>query len=52
VRAPLERPRGAAAFCRGYASGGGREGAAGINHLPFDQLARFAERFLRHWTPS
>jgi hypothetical protein len=50
VRAPLERPRGAAAFCRGYASGGGREGAAGINYLPMEELERFAERFLRYWT--
>lgn len=49
VRAPLERPRGAAALCRGYASGGGREGAAGINYLPAGELERFAARFIAHF---
>jgi hypothetical protein len=46
VRSALERPSGAAAFCRRYASGGGREAAAGINRLPGEALARFAEDFL------
>jgi hypothetical protein len=50
VRAPLERPRGAAAFCRGYASGGGREAAAGINDLPREDLDRFARHFLSYWS--
>ncbi len=50
VRAPLERPRGAAALCRGYPSGGGREGAAGINHLPAEELEPFAARFLAHFS--
>jgi hypothetical protein len=49
VRAPLERPRGAAALCRAWESGGGREGAAGINYLPSPELARFAARFLAHF---
>ena len=49
VRAPLERPRGAAALCRGYASGGGREGAGGINYLPAGDLERFAARFIAHF---
>lgn len=49
VRAPLERPRGAAALCRGYASGGGREGAGGINYLPAGELERFAARFIAHF---
>ncbi|OGA71322.1 MAG: hypothetical protein A3G81_31100 [Betaproteobacteria bacterium RIFCSPLOWO2_12_FULL_65_14] len=49
VRAPLERPRGAAALCRDYAGGGGREGAAGINRLPADELERFAARFMGHF---
>ncbi len=49
VRAPLERPRGAAALCRGYASGGGREGAGGINYLPAAELGRFAARFIAHF---
>ncbi len=50
VRAPLDHPRGAAALCRGYASGGGREGAAGINHLPAGELERFAARFIAHFS--
>ena len=52
VRAPLEHPRGAAALCRAYPSGGGREGAAGINHLPARELERFAARFLTHFAPA
>ena len=45
VRAPQRRPQGADALCRQFASGGGRAGAAGINHLPEDALARFAAAF-------
>lgn len=41
VRAPLSRPYGAAALCRRFATGGGREAAGGINHLPHADLARF-----------
>ena len=41
VRAPLSRAAGADALCRGFATGGGRMGAAGINHLPDDELPRF-----------
>lgn len=52
VRSPLERPHGAAAFCRRYASGGGREAAGGINCLPAEALAAFAEDFLRHFARS
>jgi hypothetical protein len=49
VRAPLERPAGAAALCLEYATGGGREAAAGINHLPMDRVGAFTERFLTHF---
>lgn len=49
VRAPLARPAGAAALCRAFPSGGGREGAAGINHLPAAELERFAARFMAHF---
>jgi hypothetical protein len=49
VRAPLERPAGAAALCLEYATGGGREAAAGINHLPMDGVGAFTERFLTHF---
>jgi len=34
IRAPIENPRGAATIARAFHSGGGREGAAGINFLP------------------
>lgn len=49
VRAPLERPSGAAALCLEYATGGGREAAAGINHLPMGDVGAFAERFIRYF---
>jgi hypothetical protein len=44
VRAPRARPSGADALCRGFASGGGRAAAAGINHLPSSQLQEFVAR--------
>jgi hypothetical protein len=49
VRAPLARPTGAAALCLAYPTGGGREAAAGINHLPADELPAFTSRFLQHF---
>lgn len=49
VRAPLERPTGAAALCLMYPTGGGREAAAGINQLPIEELDRFAQRFMQHF---
>ena len=47
VRAPLATGRGADALCRQFASGGGRSSAAGINHLPRDQLPNFVREFDR-----
>lgn len=47
VRAPLAHPAGADAFCRGFATGGGRAGAAGIEHLAETELQRFVERFMQ-----
>ena len=41
VRAPLERPQGAGALCERFATGGGREGAGGIDDLPDSELDRF-----------
>jgi hypothetical protein len=49
VRAPKLRPRGAAQLCRGFPTGGGREGAAGINRLPEEMLQLFCDKFLRHY---
>lgn len=45
VRAPRCNPTGADALCRQFESGGGRQGAAGINHLSESELARFLARF-------
>ena len=49
VRAPLERPAGAAALCMEYETGGGREAAAGINHLPMEGVGAFTGRFLEYF---
>ena len=44
VRAPLANPTGADALCRQFEGGGGRVGAAGINHLPRAALPEFVRR--------
>lgn len=49
VRAPLGTPGGAAALCRLF-GGGGRAGAAGIDHLPAQEFERFIRAFsLAQW---
>lgn len=45
VRAPAYAPHGAAAFCREF-GGDGRDGAAGIDHLPKHQLESFMDAFI------
>ena len=45
VRAPLNQPRDADALCLRFNTGGGRQGAAGINLLPPDALAAFVDAF-------
>ena len=45
VRAPLAAGEGADTFCRGFATGGGRKAAGGINHLPEADYDEFARRF-------
>ena len=45
IRAPRAAPTGCAALAREFATGGGREAAAGIDHLPADAVERFIERF-------
>jgi hypothetical protein len=47
VRAPLAQPRGASVVCRQFPTGGGREAAAGINHLPLERLDEFCAAFMR-----
>lgn len=43
LRAPKNNPRGAADICSRFPTGGGREGAAGINTLDPSQLSRFID---------
>lgn len=45
VRAPMVNKTGADTLCRQFPSGGGRKGAAGINHLPATSLPLFYEQF-------
>lgn len=45
VRAPKAAPRGADSLCRGFATGGGRAAAAGINALPVSDLDMFIAAF-------
>lgn len=45
IRAPRASPTGAVALAREFAAGGGREAAAGIDHLPAAALDAFIERF-------
>jgi hypothetical protein len=45
VRASVERTRGAGTFCAQFESGGGREGAGGINFLADADLDDFVARF-------
>ena len=52
VRAPRNRAGGADAFCRSFATGGGRVGAAGINHLPASELPRFTRELEHAFQPG
>lgn len=45
VRAPVAAPAGADKLCLKFATGGGRQGAAGINVLPEDKLGSFIAAF-------
>jgi hypothetical protein len=47
VRAPLVAKSGADELCSRFDSGGGRKGAAGINHLPESELGRFIALFFK-----
>ncbi len=52
VRAPLNNKNGADALCRQFATGGGRKAAAGINHLPAEQLTDFRHAFMNAFIAS
>ena len=43
LRAPLDHPHGASAVARAFSTGGGREGAAGIDHLGEADLPRLMQ---------
>ncbi|HEX7972758.1 MAG TPA: acetyltransferase [Thiobacillus sp.] len=47
VRAPLAAKSGADDLCSQFDTGGGRKGAAGINHLPESELGRFIATFFK-----
>jgi len=47
VRAALDKPVGADDLCSKFETGGGRKGAAGINHLPEANLSHFLAEFDR-----
>jgi hypothetical protein len=52
VRAPLAAKSGADELCSQFDTGGGRKGAAGINHLPESELGRFIATFFAVFTRS
>jgi single-stranded DNA-specific DHH superfamily exonuclease len=52
VRAPIQQPRGAEQLCRQFETGGGRAGAAGINHLPQADFDRFVRAFMAAFAAS
>ncbi len=51
VRAPLAVKAGADVLCSQFETGGGRKGAAGINHLPEAELQRFVAAFDKVFAP-
>lgn len=50
LRAPLTSRTGADIICGRFPSGGGRAAAAGINHLPLDNLDSFVQEVTRFYT--
>ena len=50
VRAAQGKPLGADELCLKFESGGGRQGAAGINHLPESEFNRFVMEFQRQFS--
>lgn len=45
IRVPRDCPTSAESFCRRFPTGGGRKAAAGINHLPPEELETFSRAF-------
>ena len=50
VRAPLTKNTGADELCSLFPTGGGRKSAAGINHLPLNELPTFIAAFAKKYT--
>ncbi len=50
VRSPLIHKKNADILCSSFPTGGGRKSAAGINHLPIDQLNEFIQRFAQTYS--
>jgi hypothetical protein len=46
VRVPQGAGRSADEFCRAFPGGGGRRGAAGVDHLPSAEFETFVQRFV------
>jgi hypothetical protein len=49
VRAPLTSKTGADELCSSFVTGGGRKSAAGINHLPLNELSIFIAAFAKKY---
>ena len=49
VRAPLTKNTGADELCSSFPTGGGRKSAAGINHLPLNELSAFIAAFAQKY---
>ena len=49
VRAPLNSKTGADELCSMFTTGGGRKSAAGINHLPLNELSTFITAFAQKY---
>lgn len=49
LRAPKANPYGASTICSQFPTGGGREGAAGINELPLNQVDEFIQVVVQHY---
>ena len=45
VRAPINNRKGADLLCRQFLTGGGRSAAAGIDHLPAEEVDSFIQKF-------
>lgn len=52
VRAPMMNKSGADEVCSQFETGGGRKAAAGINHLPDADYARFVRTFLARYSTT